>query len=45
MKVNISKTGYIYLFPTIAFSKSDWKHNLKRAWIVWLNYQICFYEL
>ena len=44
MKIDFSVTDYIDLIPTITFSKADWKHNIKRVWIVWLKFQICFYE-
>ena len=30
MKINISKTDYIYLIPTIIFSKTNWKYDLKK---------------
>lgn len=42
--IELKKNSYTYIFPTITFSKSDWKYNLKRFWIVWLNYQICIYK-
>ena len=44
MKIDFSVTDDIYLFPSITFSKADWKHNIKRIWFVWLNFQICFYN-
>lgn len=45
MKIEVKKgTLYTYVLPTFFFAKSDWKHNIKRFWIVWLNYQICFYK-
>ena len=44
MKIDFCVTDYIYLFPSITYSKADWKHNIKRIWFVWLNFQICFYK-
>ena len=44
MKIDFSITDYINLIPTISFSKADWKHNIKRVWILWLHFQICFYN-
>lgn len=44
MKIDFSVTDYIDLIPTITFSKADLKHNIKRVWFVWLNFQICFYK-
>ena len=41
----IYATVSIFLWlATITFSKADWKHNIKRIWFVWLNFQICFYK-
>ena len=45
MKIDFSITDYIYLIPTITFSKADWKHNIKRIWICWLKFQICLYSI
>lgn len=45
MKILFKKAPlYTYIFPTILFSKSDWKHNMKRVWIAWLNFEICLID-
>lgn len=42
-KIKFKKgTTYTYIFPTISYSRDDWKQGFRRFWVEWLIYQICF---
>ena len=39
MKIDFSITDYIYLIPTITFSKADWKHKIKRVSVTKIGFK------